>query len=65
MDIDGYKSKRIHFFQKGKMVSFGEPTVPSVVKFLNKIVKNEAGAGRLVEYLIVAMVVLSVVFLVK
>lgn len=58
-----YKSNKILFFKKGKIFSLGELVTPSIIKiFCNKKGRRQLVIGRLIEYIIVTMFVLSIVF---
>lgn len=60
-----YKSNKILFFKKGKLISLGELTTPKIIKIFCKKATHQLILGRIIEYAIVAMFVLSVVYFVS
>lgn len=61
-----YKSKKIFLFRKGKILSLGELVTPSIIKiFCKKTGKKQIILGRVIEYIIVIMFTLSLVFLLQ
>lgn len=64
--MNEYKSKKILFFKKGKLLSLGDKVVPLIIRlFCRKTGKGQVLLGKLIEYTIVTFIVLSVVFLLK
>lgn len=57
-----YKSNKILFFKKGKLISLGELATPKIIKMFCKKATHQVVLGRLIEYAIVVMFVLSVVY---
>jgi len=61
-----YKSKKVLFFKKGKIFSLGDLITPPIVKFFSRhSIKRQIVVGRVIEYLIVIMFVLSIIFLIR
>jgi len=64
--MDTYKSRKILFFQKGKIICLGDETVPFIINiFYKKPDKKQRILGKFLEYATVSMFVLSVAYLVN